>query len=207
MKLKWDLPTSPAFERNRDPICGVLQLTFGEGGQKQNLLELASGPGQHVVYWAHRLPHLQFHPTEANEELVPIIDERVRLSGLSNIEAAQHLRVGVSPWPEGPFDGALAVNFIHMVAARTVRQTFRELGKQLSPGAHFVVYDCFTFDGKHTAESNARFDLKLRDYTPGRVYPFEDVCDWAKEGGFDPEPEIHELPANNLGVVFRRGRA
>jgi cyclopropane fatty-acyl-phospholipid synthase-like methyltransferase len=205
MSDQGDLPTSPAFERNRDPIQGVLHLTFPKGASKhRTLLELASGPGQHVVYWAHRMPHLKFFPTEANEELLPAIDERVYRSGLSNIEAAQHLKVGESTWPDGPFDGALAVNYLHMVAEETVRETFLGLGRVLEKGAPFVVYDCFTFEGKHTAESNARFDLKLRDYTPGRVYAFEDVCQWAEEGGFAKDPVVHELPANNLGVVFTR---
>jgi hypothetical protein len=48
-----DLLMSAAAERNKDPILSVLESTLPEKG---SVLEIASGTGQHVCYFAASLP-------------------------------------------------------------------------------------------------------------------------------------------------------
>src|ERR1700722_11048285 len=55
------LPFSEACERNKEPILEVLRVCFAD---RLQVLEIGSGTGQHAVYFAARLAHLVWHPTE-----------------------------------------------------------------------------------------------------------------------------------------------
>jgi tRNA G46 methylase TrmB len=50
-----DKPFSAACERNRDPILAVLRTHFAD---RQRVLEIGSGNGQHAVHFAAAMPHL-----------------------------------------------------------------------------------------------------------------------------------------------------
>ena len=51
-----DKPYSPASERNREPILAVLREHFAD---RERVLEIGSGTGQHAVHFAAALPHLR----------------------------------------------------------------------------------------------------------------------------------------------------
>jgi hypothetical protein len=195
---------SPAFPRNRDPILGVLRERWG-GLAAGRILELASGPGEHACYFAQALPALTWQPTEPQAEGRASIDAWRRALGLeARVLAPLRLEVGVDPWPAGPFDGALAINFLHMVGIEAVGAALQGVGAALAEGAELIVYDCFSYGGAHVSESNVAFDRYLRQSTPaGRVHAFEEVDALALAAGL-VEPQIYHLPANNQGVVWTR---
>ena len=195
---------SPAFERNREPILGVLLAVWGTSPGAR-VLELASGPGQHVCYFAERLPEVDWQPTEQEPALVESIDAWRETTRRANVRAARLLDVGQADWglAGGTFNGALAINFLHMVDEETVRAAMAGVARALEPGGSLVVYDCFRFEGAHVSASNARFDAYLRSSSPGRVYDFEEVDRWAEEVGLG-EGRVVRLPANNQCVVWRR---
>lgn len=59
-------PFAEACEQNKAPILAVLQRQFAEA---QTVLEIGSGTGQHAVFFAARLPHLQWQPSDVAENL------------------------------------------------------------------------------------------------------------------------------------------
>jgi len=195
--------SSPAFERNRDPILAVLRGLWGSGPRR--VLELGSGPGQHVCYFAEALPEVEWQPTEREAALVDSIDAWRGTFHVGNVRPAVLLDVEAPSWgvPTG-FDGVLAINVVHMVAEHTVRCILGGAAAHLRLGGHLVVYDCFTWEGAHVSESNARFDEYLRSTGRGGVYSFEAMSAWAEGVGL-VEPEVHRLPANNQCVVWSRG--
>ncbi len=74
----------------------------------------------------------------------------------------------------------------------------------LSVDGVLYLYGPFKRDGRHTAESNARFDDSLRATDP--AWGVRDVADVAAEAearGLVLE-EVVDMPANNLSLVFRR---
>ncbi len=193
---------SPAFARNRSPILEVLRQLWTPKTDPLRVLELASGPGQHALDFAQALPHTAWQPTDANAALLPSID--AWNADQPNVAAAVKLNVCTDPWPQGPFDAALAINFFHMVDLRTINDALAGCAAALRPGATLAVYDCFTYDGVHVSDSNARFDAHLKAHTPGGgVHEFNDVNAAALKHGLGA-PQIHRLPANNQLVVWTR---
>jgi hypothetical protein len=74
----------------------------------------------------------------------------------------------------------------------------------LPAGAPLVLYGPFRRGGRHTAESNARFDASLRAQDPRwGVRDLDDVDALAARCGFDPL-ELVEMPANNFVMAYRR---
>ena len=64
-------PLSPyvawAGRRNRDPILDVFQKHFPK--DSGDILEMASGSGMHMNYFAPHFKHLHFQPTDMNRDV------------------------------------------------------------------------------------------------------------------------------------------
>ncbi len=66
------------------------------------------------------------------------------------------------------------------------------------------LYGPYKRAGRHTAPSNAEFDLGLRARNPEwGVRDLEAVAELANAAGFSA-PAVESMPANNLSLVFRR---
>ena len=52
--------------RNRDPILAVFKKLFPSSG---NVLEIASGSGMHINYFAPHFPQIRFQPSDMNEDV------------------------------------------------------------------------------------------------------------------------------------------
>ena len=57
--------TAPAAQRNREPILGVLRDALPDSG---TVLEVASGTGEHVAFFARELPGLAWQPSDPSPE-------------------------------------------------------------------------------------------------------------------------------------------
>ena len=68
----------------------------------------------------------------------------------------------------------------------------------------FCIYGPFNYGGRHTSESNARFDAMLRLRDPqGGLRDLEAVAALGKAQAFSIDQD-HAMPANNRLLVFRR---
>ena len=54
-------PYSESCEQNQLPILDVLREEFADSSK---VLEIASGTGQHAVFFGRALPHLSWHTSE-----------------------------------------------------------------------------------------------------------------------------------------------
>jgi len=196
-------PWSEACERNRGPILEVLRGVFAGATR---VLEIGSGTGQHAAYFAAALPHLAWQPSDLAASLPGIAAWRDE-AALPNLHAPVALDVDAADWPVAAVDGLFSANTLHIMAWASVAGFFHGAGRVLEPGGVLAVYGPFSYDGRHTAESNARFDamLRVRDPLSG-VRDFAAVCELAAGQGL-VFAEDHALPANNRVLVWRRVRA
>jgi SAM-dependent methyltransferase len=193
--------TYPAPERNKAPILEVLRRVLPPQGA---VLEVASGTGQHVAYFAANLPNLQWLPSDPEENHRHSIAARVKEAGLGNVAPPLALDVRARLWPVRGIDAIVCSNMIHIAPWEAALALLAQAGVLLPPGGPLVLYGPYRRGGKHTAPSNAEFDADLRRRNPQwGVRDLDDVQRHAGEAGLVLE-EVVEMPANNLCVVFRR---
>ncbi|MBL8602675.1 MAG: DUF938 domain-containing protein [Myxococcales bacterium] len=195
-------PDAPATARNREPLLGVLREVLPADGR---LLEIASGTGQHAVYFARAFPGLWWQPSDRADESLAAIAAWRDAEPSPRLLAPCRVDVETSDWHGlGPFDALLCVNMIHIAPWEATLGLFAGAARMLPAGAPMVLYGPYTRDGAHTAESNARFDESLRARDPRwGVRDLDAVAKVAKQNGFSLS-RVHPMPANNLTLVFVR---
>jgi cyclopropane fatty-acyl-phospholipid synthase-like methyltransferase len=192
------LPFSQACENNQPFILEVLRELFVD---RQSVLEIAGGTGQHAVYFASSLPHLEWQATDVPEN-VATLNTRIEYAALDNLPDAKPLDVN-GVWPERNFDVIFTANCLHIISAAAVENFFAGVGPRLNADGLLFVYGPFKYNGEFTTDSNARFDewLKVRDPDSG-VRDFEWISQLADQAGLDLL-EDHAMPANNQTLVWR----
>lgn len=187
-------PFSEASERNRAPILEVLKRIFAN---THHVLEIGSGTGQHAAYFASELPHLVWQASDVAENLPGI---RQWVSNPTPIELDVDKQ-----WPSVRADAVFSANTCHIMSWPQVEQMFAGIGR-LAP-AIVALYGPFSYNGRHTSESNARFDAMLRRRDPASgIRDFEAIHALAETAAL----VLHEdnaMPANNRLLVFRKATA
>jgi SAM-dependent methyltransferase len=193
-----------ATARNREPILEVLRRVLPARG---SVLEIASGTGEHVAFFAGALPELRWQPSDASAVHLDSISAWCDASGAGNIAPALLLDVERQPWPVSHADAILNINMIHIAPWSATGALFDGAARVLAPAGVLYLYGPFKRRGQHTAESNQRFDERLRAEDPRwGVRDLDDVERVATAAGFGPA-EVVPMPANNLSLVFRRRAA
>ncbi|MFO1162257.1 MAG: DUF938 domain-containing protein [Reyranellaceae bacterium] len=192
---------APAAARNRQPILEVLRPRLPAEGL---MLEVASGSGEHVVHFAAALPHLVFQPSDPSPGARDSIDAWVGASGLANVRPAVALDATVPEWPVRRAAAVLCSNMIHIAPWAAAVGLVAGAGRVLPAGGLLYLYGPFRLGGRHTAPSNEAFDRDLEERNAEwGVRDLEAVTALATTHGFT-EPEVIDMPANNLSLAFRR---
>jgi SAM-dependent methyltransferase len=204
---------APAFHRNHQAIWAVLQAFLA--GKSGDVVEAGSGTGQHVVDFARRSPEITWWPSDLNEQHLKSIAAWRAYAELPNIRPPLRIDLSDPAWCSQMHDGSgpgelLAVfcaNVIHIAPWRVAEGLLAGAGRYLRADGRLFLYGPFKRDGKHTAPSNAAFDISLRDRDP--EWGVRDIADLEKlaAGAGLALIDIAEMPANNLILVFARPKA
>lgn len=204
------LPSSPAAERNKQPILDALRQVLPASGIA---LELASGTGQHAAWFAAGLPGWSWQPTEANSAALPTIAAWAKQVGADNVQPPCLLDVMAPEWPSDDeipassfvrsFDAIFCANLLHIapwaVCAALMRGAVQHLK---SNGGQLLIYGPFLENGVPTSPGNLAFDESLRTQNPAwGIRQREAVEQCALRSGLHLRQRI-EMPANNLLLVF-----
>jgi hypothetical protein len=190
---------SPAADRNKDPILTVLESVLPADA---SVLEIASGSGQHVCFFAAALPDTRWQPTEPDAGSRDAIVARAREANLANVSAPIALDVHEPRWPvAAQYDAVLCVNMIHISPWSATHALCVGAARHLRAGGLLVTYGPYLEDGR-AAQSNLDFDasLKRRNADWG-LRELAEVTRVAATHGLVRQ-EIVRMPANNLTVVF-----
>lgn len=191
---------SQACEQNKDPILAILKQVFQDC---DSVLEVGSGTGQHAVYFAGHLPQLIWQPSDLPENLSSIqawMDEEQ----FSNIKAPIELDVCDHPWPISKTNAIFSANAFHIMSWEMVEHFFKGVGEVLSDQGILFIYGPFSYQGKHTSQSNENFDLYLRQRDPlSGVRDFVDVNKLANAQDLGLI-EDYAMPVNNRSLVWQK---
>ena len=196
---------APAAERNRAPILEVLRAELPATGR---VLEIASGTGQHVVYFAEALPGLTWLPSDPDPRQRASIAVRVQDSGLCNVEPPLDLDVR-SVWKvrdidiDVDFEAVIVANLLHVSEPEALTGLCEGAAGVLRTGGLLHIYGPFKRGGGHTSPGNRAFDASLRAQNSAwGIRDLESVLAVAEAQGFVIR-RIVDMPANNLSLVLR----
>lgn len=193
---------APATARNREAILAVLKRHLPSKGK---VLEIASGTGEHITYFAQASsPDLVFQPSDPDAAARASIDAWVASFGVSNVRRAIELNAASEVWPITSADAVLCINMVHIAPWAATEGLVRGAAQILPSGGMLYLYGPYRFEGRHTASSNAAFDADLRRQNPEwGVRDVEAMVALATAHRFQ-SPLIEQMPANNVSLVFRR---
>lgn len=192
---------SAAAARNRAPILEALRAVLPMNGR---VLEIASGTGEHVVHFAAAFPAVTFCPSDPDPGSRESILAWIASCGVKNVAAPVALDAAKTPWPVAEADAIICINMVHISPWAATEGLFDGARAILSAGAPLYLYGPYRRCGAHTAPSNAAFDASLRAQNAfWGVRDLEALVDLGRARGFEA-PEIVEMPANNLSLIFRR---
>ena len=193
--------SAPAALRNREPIADVLKEWLPASGL---VLEIASGSGEHGVFFATRFPALEWQTSDVHPDALSSIAAWRDESGLPNLKAPLALDAASSDWPIDRADAVLSINMVHISPWESALGLLDGAARLLGPGAPLILYGPWLKDDVSAAPSNLAFDadLKRRDSRWG-LRRVEDFAAAAAAREFRLET-TRAMPANNMMLLFRR---
>ncbi|HSG34809.1 MAG TPA: DUF938 domain-containing protein [Sphingomonadaceae bacterium] len=193
---------APAVARNREPIALVLAEELPRTGL---VLEIASGTGEHAVFFARRFGQLQWQPSDPNSEALASIEAWRSEAGLRNVLPPIELDASAPAWPVDRAAALLCINMVHISPWTASEGLFAGAARLLEGGAPLMLYGPYLEDAVETAPSNVEFDLGLRRRNPAwGIRRIEDIDRLARANGLARTRRV-EMPANNLLLVYRKG--
>jgi hypothetical protein len=193
--------TAPAAARNRAPILAELRTILRNPGL---VLEIASGTGEHGVWYSQALPWLTWQPSDRDADALASIAAWRETARLPNLLPPLLLDTSAVSWPVARADAIVAINMVHIAPWSAVLGLFAGAERVLPAGGLLYLYGPFRENGLHTTPSNAAFDADLRARNPDwGVRDLNDLTALAARHGM-AAPDRIAMPANNLSLVFRR---
>lgn len=158
------------------------------------VLEIASGSGEHAAWLAPRLGVARWQPSDGDERLGPPLRLDVTETGWEKTARAAMPAI----------DAVLAINMVHISPWAACEGLLDGASTLLEAGGLLYLYGPYRQNGVHTAQSNADFDAWLRARNPDwGIRDREAVIAEATRRGFALSHVI-DMPANNLSLIFHR---
>lgn len=221
------LPSSAAAQRNRAPILAVLQSWLPAQAQ---VLEVASGTGEHAEHALRHHSGWHWQPTEADARWLPVIDRRcaglagarpARLLNLLQPDTWQPLNDFIAPTAPpgraepavaGPddhptpttagCDAVFAANLLHISPPATTPALMQLAARVLRPGGRLVTYGPYRVQGEATAPSNEDFERWLQAQDPAWGLRWLHQVQAAASAAGLVWQQRQDMPANNLMLCW-----
>jgi uncharacterized protein DUF938 len=197
-----------AGSRNREPLLGVLKKKLPKGPGR--VLEMASGSGMHINYFAPHFEHLHFHPSDKDQSVFDNIKQLSVDHSNDNIADPVHLdltdpQTWFNPGSPGSFSAIFCIN-IFQVAPISIADGMMECASYLLDDTGILlIYGPFQMEGQFTTDSNREFHDTLSSAGVSE-WGLKDVADLkkaAEKHGLELKEQI-DMPANNFSLIFGR---
>ena len=171
------------------------------------VLELASGTGEHAVYFAEAFPQLEWQPSDVHPDALASIRAWRAQQPLPNLLEPVELDASSADWPVERADAILSINMVHISPWSAALGLLDGAERLLARQAPLILYGPWITDAVATAASNLDFDADLKRRDP--AWGLRRVEEFAKEAekrGLQLA-EQRAMPANNRMLLLRRAPA
>lgn len=194
---------APSAARNMEPIAAVLTRHLPATGQ---ILEIASGTGQHICNYSIRFPGLKWQPSDMNPDNIATITAWAESSGATNLHPPIILDATSQGWSKqwGEQDAILLINLLHLISNPETEALLDEVNRALAPGGRFMLYGPFRRGSAFASDGDKAFDAALRAQDPLIGYKdIEMIATRLADTGLSILDRI-EMPASNIMMVAQR---
>lgn len=193
--------SAPAALRNREPIAEHLRRWLPERGL---VLEIASGTGEHAVFFAERFPALDWQPSDIHPDALASIEAWRASAGLANVREPLVVDAASKYWPIESADAVLSINMVHISPWLSALGLLEGASRLLSPGGPLILYGPWLIREAPIAPTNLDFNTDLQRRNPlWGLRWVEDFAEAAIERGLRLF-ETRAMPANNMMLLLRR---
>ena len=193
--------SAPAALRNREPIAEVLGDWLPTSGL---VLEIASGTGEHVAYFARAFPSLDWQPSDVEPVALASIESWRREANVANLRSPVELDASSPDWSIASADAVLSINMVHISPWASALGLIAGSARILPSGGPLILYGPWTKGEVETAPSNLAFDADLKRRNPEwGLRLVEDFAAAAEKAGLALQDQ-REMPANNRMLLLRK---
>jgi cyclopropane fatty-acyl-phospholipid synthase-like methyltransferase len=195
---------SPSAGRNKDFIAEAFCKLMGNC---RNIIEIASGTGEHAIAICKARPDLRYFPSDPDPQSRRSIEAwRCHKNMQAQIAAPVDINSSRNDWIENfdDIDAIVCINMIHIAPFAACEGLFTGAGKLLPAGGRLFLYGPFMQDGQ-TVPSNLEFDRSLKSRNPDwGVRDIErELVPLACDNGL-ALTSVRAMPANNHVLIFKK---
>ncbi len=195
-----------AGNRNREPLLGVLKEKLPKDPGR--VLEMASGSGMHINYFAPHFDHLHFHPSDRDVDVFDNIKKLTTEHKNDNIADPVHLdltkpETWFNAGTPKSFDAIFCINIFQVAPISIADGMMQCAANLLSDDGILLIYGPFQVEGSFTTDSNKEFHDTLSS-AGVEEWGLKDVADLkaaAAKHGLELKEKI-DMPANNFSLIF-----
>lgn len=201
-----DLAHSPACERNTPPLIEVFNNHLK--AKKGSFLEIGFGTGQHAMAFSHAFGELNYFACDQTH-YHPHLNQRLEVFGRPpNLNGPYFLQADDTQvthnLPQDKFHSVFSANTLHIMSWPEALSLLPFMANLLNRRGQLFLYGPFKFSGKFTSESNARFDLSLRENAAHMgIREAEEITQILEKNDLHHHCTL-EMPANNHVLIFEK---
>jgi cyclopropane fatty-acyl-phospholipid synthase-like methyltransferase len=189
---------STPIDRNKNPI---LDRITNHLTKDDSVLEIGSGSGEHINYFASNLINVEWQPSDVSTACIKSSCHKNVLSGLELDMMNKDWYSNIA----GTHNIILTINSLHIMPWLGVINFWN--GCNTLKNIHTVfIYGPFKINGDFKTDSDAEFEkwLKSRSSQSG-LRDLSDIITLASKAGFSLSYN-YEMPANNHLLVFQSNK-
>ena len=184
----------------------ISELLFEYLPDKGKVLELASGTGQHCIYFSEKFSNLEWQPSDIEKKRLDSIEAYRQEITQANIKRPLLIDATVEKWDTqiNNYDAIIAINILHLISFKEMKNLVRGSSSALKSNGHLIVYGPFMRGSELTSDEDIKFHSSLVECDPEIGYKDDfDILDEIEANNLCPEAII-EMPANNLMFVAKK---
>ena len=184
----------------------ISELLFEYLPDKGKVLELASGTGQHCIYFSEKFSNLEWQPSDIDKKRLDSIEAYRQEITQANIKRPLLIDATVEKWDTqiNNYDAIIAINILHLISFKEMKNLVRGSSSALKSNGHLIVYGPFMRGSELTSDEDIKFHSSLVECDPEIGYKDDfDILDEIEANNLCPEAII-EMPANNLMFVAKK---